>query len=70
MKMQGAWAEIRTRALHVLHCKKIRFMYSQKGNCAEFHIFHIHISVSDLYSSTVGPNILLQQNRQADPGNR
>jgi hypothetical protein len=30
--------------------------------------FHIHVSVSDLYISRIGPHILLQQNRQTDPG--
>jgi hypothetical protein len=28
--------------------------------------FHIHVSVSDLYISTIGPPILLQRNRQTD----
>ncbi len=32
--------------------------------------FHIHISVRDLYISTVGPPILLQQYRQTDCGNK
>ncbi len=31
--------------------------------------FHIHVSVSDLYIPRIGPHILLQQNRQTDPGN-
>jgi hypothetical protein len=31
--------------------------------------FYIHISVSDLYISTIGLPILLQPNRQTDPGN-
>jgi hypothetical protein len=30
---------------------------------------HIHVSVSDLYISTIGPPIYLQQNRQTKPGN-
>jgi hypothetical protein len=30
--------------------------------------FYIHISVSGLYSTTIGLPILLQQNRQTDPG--
>ncbi len=29
----------------------------------------IHVSVSDLYIPTIGPPILLQQNRQTDRGN-
>jgi hypothetical protein len=31
--------------------------------------FHIHVSVSDLYTPTICPPILLQQNRQTDRGN-
>ncbi len=31
--------------------------------------FHIHVSVSDLLISRIGPHIFLQQNRQTDPGN-
>ncbi len=31
--------------------------------------FHIHVSVSDLYISRLGPYIWLQQNRLTDPGN-
>jgi hypothetical protein len=30
--------------------------------------FQIHVSVSDLYIHTIGPLILLQQNRQTDRG--
>ncbi len=30
---------------------------------------HVHVSVSDLYISRIGPHILLQQNRQIDRGN-
>jgi hypothetical protein len=44
--------------------KKIRYIYSQKGNCALVPNSYIHVSVSDLYISTIGPPILLQQNRQ------
>jgi hypothetical protein len=29
----------------------------------------IHVSVIDLYFTTIGPHIWLQQNRQTDPGN-
>jgi hypothetical protein len=32
-------------------------------------IFHIHVSVSDLYIPRIGSHISLQQNRQTDPGN-
>ncbi len=31
--------------------------------------FHIHVSVSDLHISRIGPHIFLQQNKQTDPGN-
>ncbi len=31
--------------------------------------FHIHVSVSDLYITTIGPLIFLQQNRQTNGGN-
>jgi hypothetical protein len=31
--------------------------------------FHIHVSVSYLYISTIGPPILLQQNRRTNRGN-
>jgi len=30
--------------------------------------FHIHLSVSYLYISRIGPHIFLEQNRQTDPG--
>jgi hypothetical protein len=31
--------------------------------------FYIHVSVSDLYNSTIGLLILLQENRWTDRGN-
>jgi hypothetical protein len=31
--------------------------------------FHIHVSVSDLYITTIGLPILLQENMWTDPGN-
>jgi hypothetical protein len=31
--------------------------------------FHIHVSVSDLYISRIGPHNFMQQNRQIDRGN-
>jgi hypothetical protein len=57
-----------------------RFMYSQKWNCTALLFpkqninvlapnFHIHVSVSNLYISRIGLRILLQPNRQTDPGN-
>jgi hypothetical protein len=56
-----------------------RFMYSQKWNCAtllfpkpNYYVlnpnFHIHV-VIDLFIPTIGLPILLQPNRQTDPGN-
>jgi hypothetical protein len=46
---------------------KIPFMYSQKRNCtAPSPIFHIHVSVSDLYIPRIGPHIFLPQKRQTD----
>jgi hypothetical protein len=43
-------------------------MYSTKRNSATSN-FHIHVPVSDLYTSTIGPPISLQNNRQTDRGN-
>jgi hypothetical protein len=40
------------------------YVYSQKGNCALVPNSYIHVSVSDLFIPTIGPPILLQQNRQ------
>jgi hypothetical protein len=31
--------------------------------------FHIHVSVIDLYITTIGLPILLQENMRSDPGN-
>ncbi len=31
-------------------------------------IFHIHVSLSDVYIPRIGPHISLQQNRQTHPG--
>jgi hypothetical protein len=58
----------------------IPFTYSQKRNCAaslfpkqNYNVlspnFHIHVSVSDLYISTMGLPILLKGNMWPDPGN-
>jgi hypothetical protein len=41
----------------------------RKGIGRPQSIFHIHVSVSDLYIPTFGPTIFLQQNRQTDQGN-
>ncbi len=57
-----------------------QFMYSQKWNYVaslfpkqNYNVlspnFHIHVSVSNLYIPRLGLPILLQPNRQTDPGN-
>jgi hypothetical protein len=56
-----------------IHCKepmlKIRNKYSQKkelrGHSPDFHI---HVSVRDLYISTIDLPILLQENMWTNPG--
>jgi len=56
-------------------------MYSQKWNCAATLFpkqnynalspnFHIHVSGSNLYILRIGLPLLLQPNRQTDPGNK
>jgi hypothetical protein len=49
--------------------RKIRFMYSQKILRGLSPNFQIHVSVSDLHISTIGPPVFLQPNRQTDRGN-
>ncbi len=39
----------------------IRIMYSRKGNCGLIPNFYIYISLSDLYISTIGLPIWLQE---------
>ncbi len=50
-----------------VHCKdiipKIRNKYSQERNCVAQSQTYIHVSVSDLYISTIGLPILMQENR-------
>jgi hypothetical protein len=57
-----------------------QFMYSQKWNCSAALFpkqnynalppnFHIHVFMTDLYIPRIGLSILLQPNRQTDPGN-
>jgi hypothetical protein len=59
---------------------KIRFMYSQKWNCAAsfpipqalirlFPNSYIHVSVCDLFIPRINLPFWLQQNRQTNPGN-
>jgi hypothetical protein len=52
--------------------KNFRFMYSHKKNCGPSPNFHIHVSVSDLYTVLYYhdlPPILQQQYRQTYHGN-
>ncbi len=49
---------------------KIQSRYSQKKDCAAHSPnFHIHVSVSDLYTLSINLLILLQENKWTDPGN-
>jgi hypothetical protein len=41
----------------------------EKELCGFSPIFHIHVSVSDLYIPTIGLPFLLQENMWIDPGN-
>ncbi len=57
--------------LHVcMHCKEILiYVFPEKKLRDLSPIFHIHVSVSDLFIPTIGPPIFLQQNRQTDRRN-
>jgi hypothetical protein len=49
---------------------KIPFVYSLSWELRGLSPnFHIHVSVSDLYSPRIGPHIFLQQNRQIERRN-
>ncbi len=56
-----------------MHCNEsLIYVNPEKelhGLSPNFHIHHIHVSVSDLYIPRIGPLIFLQQNRQTDRGN-
>ncbi len=56
-----------------MHCKdtipKIRTNIPRKGTAHHSPTSCIHVSVSDLYISTIGLPILLQENRWTDGGN-
>ncbi len=53
-----------------IHCKEISiYVFPEKELRVLSPNFHIHVSVSDLYISTIGPFIFLQQNMQTDRGN-
>jgi hypothetical protein len=41
-------------------------MFSQNETAGLVPSFHIHVSVSDLHIPTIGPPILLQQNRRTE----
>ncbi len=48
---------------------KLHDLVISKQNCGVLSPnFHIHVSVSDLYFPRIGLPILLQPNRQTDPG--
>jgi len=54
------------------HCNENPiYVFPEKGidRHQSYCNFHIHVSVIDLYISSIGPHIFLQQNRQADGGN-
>ncbi len=56
--------------MQLLHYKENRFMSSPEKQLRGLSpIFHIHVSVSDLYIRTIGPPIFLQQNSQTNRGN-
>jgi len=51
----------------VLHCKEISiYVFPEKELRGLSPNFHIHVSLSDLYIPTIGPQISLLQNRQID----
>jgi hypothetical protein len=53
-----------------LHCKENPiYEFPEMKLHGLVHNFHIHVSVSDVYISTIFPPILLQQNRGTDRGN-
>ncbi len=61
-----------TSALLYLHCTENQiYVFPEKELRGLSPNFYIHVSVSDLqlYIPRIGPYILLQQNRQTDPGN-
>jgi hypothetical protein len=44
------------------HCKEISiYVFPEKELCGLSPIFHIHVSVSDLYIPMIDPTIFLQQ---------
>jgi hypothetical protein len=57
----------------IVHCNEnpiyLSLFWELRCLSPSFHIFHIHVSVSDLLIPKIGPHICLQQNRQIDCGN-
>ncbi len=49
--------------------RKSHYVFPEKELRGLSPNFHIHVSVSDLYISIIGPHIFLQQNRQTESGN-
>jgi hypothetical protein len=59
-----------TPTTNQLHCNgNPIYVFPEKELRGLSPIFHIHVSVSDLYIPRIGPHIFLQQNRQTDRGN-
>jgi hypothetical protein len=57
-------------ALMALYCQQDPiFVFPEMKLCGLDPNFYNHVSVSDLYISTIGLPILLQQNRRTDHGN-
>jgi hypothetical protein len=52
----------------VYTAKKFEFIYPQKGIARPQPLLHVNVSVRDLYITSFGPPIVLQQNRQTDQG--
>ncbi len=64
-----AWTSYSSNPTSALQQKSYLCM-TRKGIARPQSNFHIHVSVCDLNSPTIGPHIFLQQNRQTDCGNR
>jgi hypothetical protein len=63
-------ANIQAKSLSALHCKQnLIFIFPEMKLRGLVPNFHMHVSVSDLCILSIGPPILLQQNRRADRGN-
>jgi hypothetical protein len=58
------------QVLYCAHCKENPiYIFPEKKLLGLSPNFDIHVYVSDLFISTIGPPIFLQQNRQTDRGN-